>query len=232
MKLWNGCKGAISLTFDDGLTCQAEHAIPLLDRFKMCGTFFIVAKNLSRSTDAWRAAVKMGHEMGSHSFGHFKARLVTTDEGRYSETVLSKVAIESTLETKVSSYAYPYAITDEPMMNAVRKVYKQARGGHSSPGPLFLKPNSDTNIFLTRSMNMCAGNIDSADEVIKLVLQTGTWLTFMFHGIGDDTQFDNICRDKFEAFLRQLETAQHAGVWVAPYGAVAQSMRDNWRSNA
>ncbi len=229
MKLWNGGKGAVSLTFDDGLACQAEQAIPMLNGHNLYGTFFIVAKNLSRCTDLWRAAAKSVHEMGSHSFGHFKARLVTTDEGRYSETVLSKAAIESTLDTKVESYAYPYAITDDPMMAAVCKVYKQARGGHCSPGQLFLRPTPDTNMFLTRSMNMCAGNIDSAYDLINTALASGTWLTFMFHGIGDATQFDNICAEKFETFLTHLDVARKQGLWVGTYGAVAQSMRDNWR---
>src|SRR6266851_5617228 len=33
----------VSLTFDDGLRCQFEKAVPILDRYGFPGTFFLVA---------------------------------------------------------------------------------------------------------------------------------------------------------------------------------------------
>lgn len=228
-KLWNGNKAALSLTFDDGLLCQAEHAIPLLERYGMRGTFFLVAKNLWRGTDLWRSAAKRGHEIGSHSFGHFKPRLVTTEEGRRSELVLSKEAIEKELGVTVESYAYPYALADEPMIDAARKVYKQARGGHNSPGPEFLKPgDKEVNMYFTRAQNTCAGNISDVGKWVASALAAGGWLTLMLHGVGpDDTQFDNVETSVFAEALSVVRDFQGKSLWVAPYGTVAQSMRDN-----
>lgn len=226
MKLWNGKHAALSFTFDDGLICQAEYAAPILERYGLRGTFFLVAKNLSRNTDLWRAVAKSGHEIGSHSFAHFKPRLVITEEGRYSETVLSKEAIEKEIGTTVESYAYPYALADEPMIEAVSKVYKQGRGGHGTPGPQYLRPGDETNIFFTRAQNTCAGNLDKIPEYIGEALAAGGWLTLMLHGVGpDDEQFDNIQASAFLALVSRVFNTKD--LWVAPYGTVAQNMRDN-----
>jgi len=37
----HGCKGALSLTFDDGLPNQLEKAVPLLAEFDLRATFYL-----------------------------------------------------------------------------------------------------------------------------------------------------------------------------------------------
>ncbi len=37
----NGAKGAVSLTYDDGLTSQLDHAVPQLDARGLKATFFL-----------------------------------------------------------------------------------------------------------------------------------------------------------------------------------------------
>ncbi len=75
----------ISLTFDDGLRCQFERAVPVLDRHHFPATFFLVANTDPIHTDGgqhpdwrkidWRNGdiaflqklVQEGHGIGAHS---------------------------------------------------------------------------------------------------------------------------------------------------------------------
>jgi Polysaccharide deacetylase len=78
----------ISLTFDDGLRCQFERAVPILDQYDLSATFFLVANTDPIHTDGeqhpdWRkiswsdddiqslkTLVRHGHEIGAHSVSH------------------------------------------------------------------------------------------------------------------------------------------------------------------
>ena len=229
MKLWNGGKGALSLTFDDGLTCQAEVGIPLLESRGLRGTFFIVAKNISRCTDAWIRAAEKGHEIGSHSFGHFKAAKLLTDMDRDAEHAASRNALADVLKTSITSYAYPYAMVTPEVEANVRRYYQQARGGHDSPGDLFVS-NTKT-IYNVPAYNTCAGNVGEVPALAARAAATGTWLTLMLHGVGPDTtQFDNILEPDFDRLLSAIQDLKEKkGLWVAPFGVVAQNLRDNGR---
>ena len=65
-----GTEGALSLTFDDGLVSQLTTALPLLDHHRLRGTFFVTGDSLRLHSDAWRAAVAAGHELGDHTVNH------------------------------------------------------------------------------------------------------------------------------------------------------------------
>src|SRR5437588_13066645 len=78
----------VSLTFDDGLRCQFEQAVPILDQYGFSATFFLVANTDPIHTDGvthpdWRKTdwsekdiqllngmVQRGHEIGAHSVHH------------------------------------------------------------------------------------------------------------------------------------------------------------------
>lgn len=47
----NDCKGAVSLTFDDGSQSQLDIAIPILNEFGLLGTFYINPRG-----DDWETA--------------------------------------------------------------------------------------------------------------------------------------------------------------------------------
>src|SRR5271165_2200140 len=83
----------VSLTFDDGLRCQFERAVPILERYGFPATFFLVANTDPIHTDggqhpAWykinwskddvgflRGMIERGHEIGGHSITHRRPEL-------------------------------------------------------------------------------------------------------------------------------------------------------------
>lgn len=67
-----GVRAAVSLSYDDALDSQLDHAIPALDRAGLRGSFYLQLSNPSvRARMAkWRAAAARGHELGNHSLFH------------------------------------------------------------------------------------------------------------------------------------------------------------------
>ena len=62
----------VSLTFDDGLDCHLDAVIPLLNRHRLPGTFYIDVgqERFFRRHAEWRAAALAGHELGNHTIFH------------------------------------------------------------------------------------------------------------------------------------------------------------------
>ena len=66
----HGARAAVSLTYDDGLNSQLEHAIPDLDAFGFKATFFLTEENMDARLTDWQALERAGHEMADHTISH------------------------------------------------------------------------------------------------------------------------------------------------------------------
>jgi len=65
----NGAKAAVVLTYDDALTSQLDHAVPVLDETGLKATFFL--SNVRRGEAArWRSVARAGHELANHTVFH------------------------------------------------------------------------------------------------------------------------------------------------------------------
>src|SRR5713226_3613287 len=66
----NGCLGAVSLTFDDGMRSQLEVAIPVLEEHGLQATFYLNPPGDGDEDSwrawlaPWRAAAQRRHEIG------------------------------------------------------------------------------------------------------------------------------------------------------------------------
>jgi O-antigen biosynthesis protein len=114
----------VVLTFDDGFSDFYWNAAPILSRFGLGATLYVVA-GLAGATSAWLGArsnggaqklaswaqlrdlAANGVEIGSHTVSHPALDLVTTSTAR-SEIVESKRMIEDRLGRPVETFAYPY----------------------------------------------------------------------------------------------------------------------------
>jgi len=67
-----GCQGALSLTFDDGLSSQLAIAVPMLNKYGLRGTFYLNPRGVDwrDRLDPWREIAAMGHEIGNHTLSH------------------------------------------------------------------------------------------------------------------------------------------------------------------
>jgi peptidoglycan/xylan/chitin deacetylase (PgdA/CDA1 family) len=204
-----GNTALVSLTFDDGLRCQFERAVPILEQHGFHATFFLVANTDPIHTDgfqhpAWRKVnwsaddiqslkgmIQQGHEIGAHSMTH---RYPSLDQNPKFETEGSKQWIGGRLEEEISSYAYPFThVTDLIKASVINAGYRQARSGAKGA---YYSSSSPPDFF----------NVDcrliTQNEDVSTWVQTKCWHVLMFHGIG--TWYDGWEPITTEQFARQM----------------------------
>jgi len=220
----------ISLTFDDGLRCQFEQALPILNQYGLPATFFLVAntdpilKDGCRHPDwsktDWgekdirflKSMVQRGHEVGAHSVHH---RQRVLDKNPKLETEDSKKWIEDRMGIEISSYSYPFSHFTDPIRKAVIDAgYKQARWGANAVYYPLQDPidhfKVDCRHISKSDYELVGGNVVGkyGAENVGGWLRPGCWHVLMFHGIG--TVNDGWWAIPVAEFARQMaELAEH-----------------------
>ena len=134
---------AIVITFDDGYEDNFLTALPIMEKYNMKATVFVVP-SLVNTPDylSWQQVLAMKErkiEIGSHTMNHIGLGEVSPEKQRQ-EIVDSKLVLEQHLGTTVKFFAYPYgqftAITQQLLREAGYK-------GASSGIPGLNNPNTD-----------------------------------------------------------------------------------------
>ncbi|MEA2080117.1 MAG: polysaccharide deacetylase family protein, partial [Pseudomonadota bacterium] len=127
---------AVAVTFDDGFASTFEHAMPVLARYRIQATMFMVANRIGRDND-WmhrrgvpqRALVdaEQIREMhaaniiiGSHTLTHPKLPECGPDE-MSREIADSKTRLEDILSHPVQHFAYPYGLYNDTARSIVEQ---------------------------------------------------------------------------------------------------------------
>ena len=63
---------AVSLSYDDALNCQLDHAVPALDKHEIKASFYLVvaADSVRERMSEWRDLAARGHELANHTICH------------------------------------------------------------------------------------------------------------------------------------------------------------------
>ena len=226
--MWNGNKGAISLTFDDALPCQRQIAVPLLNEYGLHGTFFAITDCPEYPFDviSWRRdVVPFGHEIGSHSVNHCKAASINFEEAKR-ETLFSKRALENHFDGACTSFCYPYTDAPAHLQQATKLAgYKQARGGRGARVEKFMIPGDGLNLFNVPCFHVSSATIQHVPNWAAEAVQRGAWVTLMFHGVGESAAWDNVVLEDFLAMCKSLKALTSCGLWVATFAEAAESYR-------
>jgi peptidoglycan/xylan/chitin deacetylase (PgdA/CDA1 family) len=124
---------AIVLTFDDGWKTQYEYAVPILEKYHLTGTFFIITNSIGAgaymSLDELKDLHAKGFEVASHTETHPK--LPTLDDAKLIQEITgSKKILEDKLGISITTMAYPYYAHDARVMKTVQDTgYLGARAG-------------------------------------------------------------------------------------------------------
>lgn len=126
----------LSITFDDGYSTQYEKYYPVLDRFDLPGTFYIVTNwvgkrgfmDLDDLIDLW----KSNNEIGSHTHTHARLSHLTDEEVDF-ELKTSKIFLS---RFDCSTIAYPFGDYSDKIASITANYYSGAR--------TYLQPKSAT----------------------------------------------------------------------------------------
>ncbi|MER5336647.1 polysaccharide deacetylase family protein [Micromonospora sp. NPDC002717] len=128
----------VLVTFDDGFPDLAETALPVLRRYRLTATAFVIAARVgatpppdgdpSLDWDQLRDLRSHGVEIGSHSQSHRALDCLRRAELRQ-EVAGSRQVLEDGLGTPIRSFAYPYGYHSDAVRTAVRAAgYSSACG--------------------------------------------------------------------------------------------------------
>ncbi|MGI4732288.1 MAG: polysaccharide deacetylase family protein [Janthinobacterium lividum] len=110
----NGRGGAVSLSYDDGLDCHLDLAMPALEQRGLKGTFYVTMRNIAHRLADWERVSSRGHELGDHTMSHpCDLRRFTPEQFARREIV----PMESWLNVhagrdRVPTFAYPCDVTN------------------------------------------------------------------------------------------------------------------------
>jgi peptidoglycan/xylan/chitin deacetylase (PgdA/CDA1 family) len=133
----------VALTFDDGYRDNLTTALPLLEKYSMPATLFMVAGFVGR--DGYLSAAELREiskhplmTIGSHGLWHRNFNAISEAEARV-ELTESRRALESIIDQKVTLMAWPYGecsphleqLSAECGYAASWSVWKGSNGRHS-----------------------------------------------------------------------------------------------------
>jgi len=239
--IWpNGCLGALSLTFDDGMESQLKVALPLLDGFGFHATFYLNPRGEEwrELLGPWREVAAEGHEIGNHTLSHpCSANFSGDPRGPGLESMELKDIEDDILEAQrrldeafpdqgERTFCYPCyqsfvgrGRTRQSYVPIVAENFIAARGR----GEVANHPAACDLLYL------CSWPVERASgpELVGMAERTtqGRWGILTFHGIqqGHLPVADVDFRELLE-FLGNNERR----IWVAPVVEVAKRVVD-WR---
>jgi peptidoglycan/xylan/chitin deacetylase (PgdA/CDA1 family) len=178
--------GGVVLTFDDGYPDFHDHVLPLLQRYRIPATLYLVTSLVGAPGDhlTWsqiREATETGLvTVGTHTHEH-------VDLSRATDAVVdlqlrrSKQVIEEQLDLPCSHFAYPWAVASPTADRLVRTLFRSSacdawrtnRRGRIDPYRLGRTPvlRSDGRIFFRAK---ASGRLD-AEAVAYRALRRGPW---------------------------------------------------------
>lgn len=236
---WPGeAKAAVCFTYDDGLDCHLDVAVPQLDEFGFKGTFYCTgnSQSLHKRINEWRQIADKGHELGNHTLFHpcdgQKLDWVKPeyDLNHYSplrmldELQAASVLLHAVDGNEKRTYAYTcghYMAGDTDYRSSVPELFSAARG--EGPIPSTMK---GYDVFYAPSWMVTDNPARELISYVEKARENGTIAIFMFHSVGGG--YLNVGAEEHRELLKYLR-ANHNDYYVATFMEVMDYIRDNNR---
>lgn len=169
---------AVAVTFDDGYRDNHQYALPILERFGIPATFFLVSDNLGsrRSIDRYEGCcgddaslsaaeakeiLRRGHDIGAHGRSH--AELATLPRAEALEEIVQcRDSLERELGRKPEIFCYPRGSENESVRHMV------AAAGFTAAVTVYPGANGPGRDRYALARTEISGDDDVADFRLKL----------------------------------------------------------------
>lgn len=111
---------SVLITFDDGSRGQYKYAYPVLKKYKMTATFYIIADRSPIKKSEIKDMAKHGMIIDSHTSTHRDLKRLKGDKNFRYELKTSKKTLEGTTGQTIASIAYPGCVADSRTLNVLK----------------------------------------------------------------------------------------------------------------
>lgn len=229
-----GARGAVSLTYDDGLTSHLDVAAPALEARGWRGNFFLTLENMADRVSDWKKVAASGHELCNHTIHHrCDLRPFNPDRYIHREIVEAQTVFDAQFGKQPRIFAYPCGATNLGAGNANQELHRYttllSHAGFEAARTSDGDPMNPSYAWRKRmALNATAPTYEKdspaeAIDYLELALRRGAWAILVFHTLtpgklepGDtsvathDAILDAIAQRPF---------------WVAPMGEVLEQVR-------
>jgi peptidoglycan/xylan/chitin deacetylase (PgdA/CDA1 family) len=178
---WNGYKGAVTFTFDDGCSSQLKNVVPALLQRGIHATFFIPGFSTSSS---WIQVARNGNEIANHTLSHSDLRALSSDS--VTIQITKQAAALTSLDTSIKALtlAYPGCFTNAAVDSIANKYSLIARSCGGNPE---LSWNTQPSWMQTPAiMVQDVSTYNTAMTDIADAAKNSKWLITLNHGVGGD----------------------------------------------
>ena len=236
----NGNTVAISLTWDDARDSQVLVGTPILDKYEVKSTFYVLPSAVERELEGWKSAVSNGHEIGNHTLFHPCSESYSWSRDNpieyYSLNRMREELIEANAEIKKllgvtpTEFAYPCGNVYLGRDNEIKSYVPVVRELFSTGRVYDDISSNDRDLDSARlsCVIMDDRDFNSIKSQIEESRKQGKWLILGGHEIG--TKETNIGlltnTEMLEELLEYIKNPENM-IWVAPVGEIASYIREN-----
>ncbi|MCM8797458.1 MAG: polysaccharide deacetylase family protein [Candidatus Omnitrophica bacterium] len=167
----------VAITFDDGYADVYRYAFPILKKYNLPATAFIIIDEVGRSEGdrlSWEQIRQMQRSgifsIGSHAFGHEPLINIDKPEELQRQIVVSKKFLEEKLGQEVELFSYPEGFFNAKIVDLVKQAgYLGAVA--TNPGRKY--PNND--VFILKRIRIS----ETARNMVVFAIKTSGFYTFI-----------------------------------------------------
>ncbi|MBY0373972.1 MAG: polysaccharide deacetylase family protein [Bryobacteraceae bacterium] len=231
----DGKRMAVSLSFDDARLSQADVGFGVLEKLGLKATFYALPGGVERRLEAWKGAVKAGHEIGHHSFTHactanYRRTNALEDwtlERMGADLDKATARLEELLGVKPVSFAYPCGQKFVGRGAATRSyVPLIAERFLCGRGYMDEAANDPEVCDLAALMGIHFDETPFAGmkKVMERAARDGRWVIFAGHEIGK-LAFQTTDTEALAELAAYVKDPAN-GIWVGTVGEIARYVRE------
>ena len=232
----HGKSYCVTLTYDDGIQSQIDHALPQLKKSGLKGTFFFADKAQGVwSQDEVDRVRDEGHELAAHTINHPCSRsfdwvksgnaLEDYDDARMSKELDENLSnlVRNGSRKDDTTFAYPCGSTfiDEDKHSYIPLVKERFSAARGTDGGIEFPGTGPIDLFNVKTIAGHQSDTQFRLNQLDTARQKNGWLVFMFHGVGGD--YLTISAEDHKELLRTI--TQDDSVWVATFQEAAAWIR-------
>ena len=225
---------AVSLTFDDGIDSDLDHAGPILKKHHLSGTFFVTTQMgpWAKRKGEWKQLAADGNELGNHTVHHpCLLPEITPHSQDYTPEMMEAEIKDAAREIQQATgsqrgltFAYPcgnmsFGKPVDEVRNAAlyaRYVAENSFGARAYEGGSPQGPE-DVNVLAVTDLGFTAEkDFPALLEMAQPAIQGHKWGVYCFHGVGGD--WLAISPETLEELAGYYQG--HREIWTATFGDV------------